>query len=45
MGDKTAHSNWHERALDGRLRKVSEQVTEQAQELADRACKLGDRSG
>ena len=44
MGDKTAHSEWHERTFEARLRKVTGQVTEQVQELADKARKLGDRS-
>jgi len=44
MGDKTAHADWHERTLDARLRKVSGQVTEQVQELAEKARRLGDRS-
>ncbi len=44
MGDKTAHSDWHERTLDARLRKVSGQVTEQVQELAEKARRRGDRS-
>ncbi len=44
MGDKTAHSEWHEHTLEARLRKVSGQVTEQVQELAEKARKLGDRS-
>ena len=44
MGDKIAHSDWHERTLDARLRKVSGQVTEQVQELAEKARRLGDRS-
>ena len=44
MGDKTAHLDWHERTLDARLRKVSGQVSEQVQELAEKARRLGDRS-
>jgi hypothetical protein len=44
MGDKTAHLDWHERTLDVRLRKVSGQVSEQVQELAEKARRLGDRS-
>ena len=44
MGDKTAHFDWHERTLDVRLRKVSGQVSEQVQELAEKARRLGDRS-
>lgn len=44
MGDTAAHQDWHERTLDARLRKVTGQVTEQVQELADKARRLGDRS-
>ncbi len=44
MGDKSAHLDWHERTLDARLRKVSGQVSEQVQELAEKARRLGDRS-
>ena len=44
MGNKSAHLDWHERTLDARLRKVSEHVTEQVQELAEKARRLGDRS-
>ncbi len=44
MGDKTAHAQWHEGTLEARFRKVSGQVTEQVQELAEKARKLGDRS-
>jgi len=44
IGAKTTHSDWHERTFEARLRKVTGQVTEQVQELADKARKLGDRS-
>ncbi len=44
IGDTAAHKDWHERTLDARLRKVTGQVTEQVQELADKARRLGDRS-
>ena len=44
MGDRTLHADWHAGTLDARIRKVSGQVTEQVQELAEKARRFGDRT-